>query len=84
MADNTGEPFGLPTGTVRGILALALTGSTIYLFVTGQPVPDPLLAINALVVGNYFGSRATESATKAAVEAETVQPPYIPEDQPKP
>jgi len=73
---NTGEPFGLPSGTIRGILALAFTAGTLYLWITGQTVPDALLAVNGLVVGNYFGFRGVTPAAPAAEEA--VEAPFIP------
>lgn len=69
-------PLGLPEGSVRSILALALTAATIYLWVTAMVVPVELLAITGLVVGNYFGSRSTAAAS--APEPEKVDAPYIP------
>jgi hypothetical protein len=77
---NTGEPFGLPNGTVRGIIALAFTAGTLYLWVSGQVVPEPLLALNGLVVGNYFGSRGSIGPA-APVSDETVGPPFIPGEE---
>jgi uncharacterized membrane protein AbrB (regulator of aidB expression) len=76
------EPFGLPTGTVRGVIALAFTVVSLYLFATGQPVPEALLAVNTLIVGNYFGARSTASAV-AALQAPTepLAAPYIPNEQ---
>lgn len=82
---DTGEPFGLPRGTVRGIIALAFSAVTLYLFATGQSVDTALLSISTLIIGNYFGSRTSENATTAAASAavaayEQVGPPYIPGD----
>lgn len=64
----TGEPFGLPNGTVRGTLALAFTMVTLYLFATNQPVPVELLSVNMLIVGNYFGIRGGEPPTPVREE----------------
>ena len=74
----TDLPLGLPDGSVRSILALALTTCTIYLWVTGAPVPAELLAVNSLVVGNYFGFRGGAQTSTQNVSAETVEAPYIP------
>lgn len=38
------------------IILLLFGGSTAYLAVTGQPIPDWLLSVNSLIVGFYFGS----------------------------
>lgn len=75
----TAFPLGLPDGSVRSILALSLTATTIYLWVTGSPVPNELLAVNSLVVGNYFGSR---SGSVLISSQEPVSAPYIPGDNP--
>ena len=74
---NPNEPFGLPNGTVRGVLTLMFSGVTLYLWVTGMPVPETLLGVTTLIVGNYFGVRsATDSTPVVAVEP--VAAPYIP------
>lgn len=79
---NTGEPFGLPNGTVRGLLAIIFTIATVYLWVTGSPVPTELLVINSLVVGNYFGSRSGNGDTNTGnVSVTKIEPPYIPGEQ---
>ena len=76
---NSTEPFGLPPGTVRGILALAFTVVSLYLFATAQVVPEALLAVNTLIVGNYFGTRNAVEAQYTAPEA-PLAPPVIPGD----
>jgi len=38
------------------IIVLLFGGSTAFLAVTSQPIPDWLLAIDGLIVGFYFGS----------------------------
>ena len=62
---DTGEPFGLPRGTVRGIIALAFTAVTLFLFGTGQAPDGNFLAITTLIIGNYFGARASEAPAPA-------------------
>lgn len=72
---NTGEPFGLPQGTVRGIIALGFTAVTLYLFAVGGEVNEALLGISTLIIGNYFGYRGAAAPPAAP---ETVDAPYIP------
>lgn len=57
---NKTEPLGLPTGSVRAIITLVFTGVTAFLFATQQPVPDGLLAIDAVVVYAYYQKRQTD------------------------
>ncbi len=42
---------------VQGVITVLVVGATVYLSVTGQPVPDNLKDITGLVVGFYFGSK---------------------------
>jgi len=77
---NSTEPFGLPPGTVRGILALAFTAVSLYLFATAQAVPEALLAVNTLIVGNYFGVRSATDGAFVAPEA-PLAAPSIPGEQ---
>jgi hypothetical protein len=72
---NTGEPFGLPPGTVRGIIALGFTAVTLYLFAVGGEVNEALLGISTLIIGNYFGYRGAQAP---APSQEVVDAPYIP------
>ena len=76
---NTGEPFGLPKGTVRGILALGFSGAVIFQWLTGAPVPNEELAVATLIVGNYFGTRST-SADAPAPEP-PLAAPFVPGDE---
>jgi len=71
------EPFGLPQGSVRGILTLAITGVTLFMWATGVVVPDALLGINALVIGNYFGYRGGAPLPEPV---EKIDAPFIPGD----
>lgn len=65
---DTGEPFGLPKGTIRGVLALAFSASVLFLWLTGQPVSEAQLGITTLIVGNYFGARGSSPAAEKAAE----------------
>ena len=61
--------------TVRAGLTFLFSCATVFLWITGEPVPDELLAINSLIVGAYFASRISETSTAAAatVQANKVE-----------
>ena len=42
---------------VRAVLTFILTGSSVYLFIDGQSIPDPLLALTSGAVAYYFAQR---------------------------
>lgn len=67
MALDSGEPFGLPRGTVRGTIALAFTGAFIYMGVVGQIDVITLVALGGPSIGSYFATRAGD-APAAPVE----------------
>jgi len=51
---------------VQALVTLALTGSVVYLTVSGQAVPDSLLNLTLVALGYYFGSKTQLSASQAA------------------
>lgn len=59
--------------SVGGVLALAFSAATIYLWVTGQPVPGELLVVNTVVVQNYINVRKDTNVENVEV---TLDPPY--------
>ena len=74
----SGEPFGLPKGTVRGIIALAFSVVTLQQFVALGHAPDPaLLGITTLIIGNYFGSRNQEAPVAKVAKEEPLPAPAI-------
>lgn len=77
---DTGEPFGLPQGTVRGLIALAFTGAFIYLGIVGEIAVETLIGIGGPAVGYYFAQRSAENAAKAIVEKERLDAPSVPAD----
>lgn len=85
FALDTGEPFGLPAGTVRGLIALTFTGLVVYQFATTGTATSELLATAGPYLGFYFAGRQADSAAKATVEAAAavasapVPPPFIPD-----
>lgn len=76
---NPNEPLGLPPGSIRSLIAAAFTFVTLYLFATSTNVPETLLAINTLIIGNYFGFRQAAESTPVVVEP-SLGAPYIPGD----
>lgn len=48
---------------VRALLAFIWSGATIYLFVSGDAVPETLLVINTGIVTYYFATRTAEGAS---------------------
>jgi hypothetical protein len=78
------QPLGLPKGSIRAIMTLAVTLVTLYLFATGQVVPTELLVVNTLIMGNYFGARGKGDEVDAvtrALQPEPLAAPYIPGEQ---
>jgi hypothetical protein len=48
----------MPKGSIRGILALGLSGSAVAaVFTLGVEAAAPLLALAGVIVERYFGSR---------------------------
>ena len=41
---------------ISGVLALMLVAAVVYLAVTGQPIPEALLALASGACGYYFGA----------------------------
>lgn len=44
---------------IGGLLAVAFSSATIYLWVQGLPVPGELLVVNTVVVQNYINRKDT-------------------------
>lgn len=80
FAIDSGEPFGLPSGTVRGVIALFFTGLMGYAYVTTGTIDPTLLATGGPYLGYYFADRQAASQAKAAAkvraEEEALDPPY--------
>ena len=49
---------------ISGALALMLVGSTVYLAVTGQIIPDYLGAATATILGYFFGAGTAKEAAQ--------------------
>lgn len=49
---------------VQAVIALSTLLTILYLYITGQEVPNTLLNVFLLVMGYYFGSKTQQSITK--------------------
>lgn len=75
---DSGEPFGLPKGTVRGVIALAFAGTLIQQVVIGAIDPITFIGVAGPFLGFYAGSRPNEApAPEPEPDAEDVAPPAI-------
>lgn len=45
---------------VQGIITLAVVGVTCYLWATGQPIPQELWTADGIILGFFFGAKATQ------------------------
>ena len=48
---------------ISGVVTLGLVGTCIYLWATAQVVPDLLATALTLVLGYFFGAKATKAGT---------------------
>jgi len=51
---------------IQGILALAFSGAIITLYITGQAVPQELVALVSLILGYFFGAKNAQSLERVA------------------
>jgi len=70
-------PLGLPRGSVRALVALAMAGSCTAIVVTGQDLPGSLASLLLAIIGFYFGFR-----TKAASLSDRMYDPTARREQP--
>lgn len=49
---------------IQGSVTLLLVGTTCYLYITGQEVPQSLLSINGLVLGFFFGAKVEQTVAR--------------------
>lgn len=72
---DSGEPFGLPKGTVRGGIAIAFAATLIQQVLTGAIDPITFLAVAGPFLGFYAGTRPQEPSAPVVVRPE---PPLLP------
>ena len=69
------QPLGLPRGSIRAIVTLAVAGACWVLMIGDQPVPHYLLNLLLAIIGYYFGFRQKAgSAERLAGETYTKSP----------
>lgn len=68
-------PLGLPDGSIRGLVTIAFTATTCFLFGTHSPIPPELMVINTVVITSYFQKRAND-----APSPEPLGKAFIPND----
>lgn len=54
---NSNLPLGLPRGSVRAVISLAVIGVALAKWYLDGDIPSELLAIVGTVIGFYFGGR---------------------------
>lgn len=54
------QPFALPEGTIRGLLALMAMAGLIACYFKYQWAPDAMVATTSTIIGFYFGARPTK------------------------
>lgn len=57
----------LATSTIfQGAITVALVGTTCYLWITGQTVPDQLWTVDTIVIGFFFGAKSQQAIVTMA------------------
>lgn len=51
---------------MQGTITLALLGTCIYMWATGQPVPEELSGMTLLAVGFFFGSKYQNTLNRSS------------------
>lgn len=75
MTFDSGEPFGLPKGTVRGLIALAFTATVIQQTVAGVLDVSVFTSLAGAAIGSYFVGRSGDAAAEAALPEPALPPP---------
>jgi len=50
-------PLGLPIGSIRGLIVICCLFFMGWYVITGDPVPDNIMALLGVIIGFYFGVR---------------------------
>lgn len=53
---------------VQSFVTLAVVCTDLYLWLTGQALPEGLLQITWLILGFYFGSKVTQTANQQNIK----------------
>ena len=71
------QPLGLPSGSVRAVIALILCGTLWFQVLKGEAIEDILVESALLVVGFYFGVRSGTGPPIAPATAEGMRHPLF-------
>ena len=77
MSQTKRYPLGLPKGSVRAVLALAVFGTVMLLLLQDRNIDQSLWMVNYIVLGYYFASRQAAGPTIQAPTA-TPSPLHLP------
>jgi len=56
------QPLGMPKGSVRALIALAVVSTVMYLVTFQVNIPDQFWTIAIAVIAFYFGTRTNTNA----------------------
>lgn len=54
----TDKPLGLPTGSIRAVIAMSVIGTACYMVIMIYTIPDFFTNLIYATFGYYFGARA--------------------------
>jgi hypothetical protein len=75
------QPLGLPRGSIRALVTLAVAGACWLLMIGNQPVPRYLLNLLLAIIAYYFGFRQKAGRTEthaAESRAQSPEPLHLP------
>ena len=75
------QPLGLPKGSIRALVSLAMAGAGAAVVYAGRDVPGPLASLLLTIIGFYFGFRTKASTLSDRVYDPTARrelPLYLP------
>ena len=64
MNNENSNPWWLPSGSIRAVLAVMVIGSLCYAFLKGLEVPDRFWELGLLVAGAYFVQKVVAALKK--------------------
>jgi len=51
---------------VQGVLALLFSATIAYMYITGKPVPQELVALVSAIIGYFFGAKTMKAEERVA------------------
>lgn len=51
---------------IQGVLSVLFSCTVAYLYVTGKPVPQELVALVSIILGYFFGAKNTQAVSHMA------------------